>query len=135
MPYSVSLQLKRFTPGSNPADDDGGMWGIDGGVPTYVVRNLTVTFGETRVVIYRKLLTDLCCVDSAAVRASSKGQSNELVLSLSGGDAAGSFEGEFHFKDCRLTERVIRMGELPEHVWERLELHQLEVGGCGRTSG
>ena len=133
--YSVSLRLTPFARSPLSEEDDGSMWGIDGGFPHYVVKKLSVSFGATEVVIHKKFLTDICDISSAWVRASTRGQSNELVLHVKGGDGAGAYEGEYRFIDCRLTRRSLRMGEAPDEVWERLDVGDFEVEGCGRTKG
>jgi hypothetical protein len=109
------------------------MWGIDGGFPRHVIRDFSVRFGDTEVPVYRKYLRDLSNVVEASVVAGSRGASNTLVLHLRGGDAHGSFRAELTFTDCRLTERVVRMGEFPEQVWERTEVGHFEIEACGRT--
>ena len=42
---------------------------------------------------------------------------------MKGGDAAGSYVAKFKIKKNRLIERIVRMGEFPDDVWEKSTLH------------
>jgi hypothetical protein len=133
LPYSVSITTKPFVKTAVSQPDDGGLWGIDGGFPRQVVGEFAVRFGTTEAVLFRKYVADLTNVHGASLEAKSEGNSNELLLYLRGGDAAGSFRAELLFRDCRLVERTVRMGEFPDTVWERLTVSNFEVEACGRT--
>ena len=45
------------------------------------------------------------------------------VVRILGGDGAGSFTADYTIRAYRLSERMVRMGELGDQIWERTQLH------------
>lgn len=129
--FEVAVRTERFVAGPGIPEDDGSIWGIDGGHPTFFVEQLSVEFGDTDVVVPRKYLADVANVSRASLEATSPDGSNQLVVRLEGGDGSGSFVGEFRFRDCLLVERIMKSAEVPEDVWERVEISSYDVGACG----
>ena len=118
-PYRLTLReaVYRREPGESP--DDGSRWGIDGGFPWTYVTDLTLKVGSRPVSIPRKSFSDL--VNISRVNVSEEG--NNILIKVDGGDAAGAFNAVFTVHDYRLVERMVRLGEAPDQLWERTIFH------------
>jgi hypothetical protein len=60
---------------------------------------------------------------SAIHIADFKKTDDSYQLILKGGDAAGLFRADFKIKNFRMIERIVRVGEFPDEVWEKTILH------------
>jgi hypothetical protein len=120
--YELRIRQIEFRRGAETKPDDGSMWGIDGGFPTYVVETLALSLDEKKVDFPRKAVWDLCNITSAEVLE----KDHKVVVRVAGGDAAGAFQAEFVIRSYRLAERIVRGGEFPDEAWERTEFHYPE---------
>lgn len=117
--YQFTLREIIYRKRSGDKSDDGSLWGIDGGFPWTIITEMTLSFGKTRVSIPRKSFADLTNITGAAIAE----KQNGVVLTVAGGDAAGSFTAEFIFRNNRLVERMVKMNEAPDQNWERTVFH------------
>jgi hypothetical protein len=117
--YELVLRESVFVRYPKAQEDDGGLWGIDGGFPWTTISTFSLTLNGQHVSIRRKYFGDLVNINAIAVSERQK----DIIVSISGGDAAGSFQGEFVVRNNMLAERIIRMGEMPEEYWERIVIH------------
>ena len=117
--YRLVLREGVYRRAPGERSDDGSRWGIDGGFPWTYITDLTLTIGSRRVLIPRKSFSDLVNITRAGV--SEKGKS--ILVTVAGGDAAGSFDATFTIRGYRLVERMVRMGEAPDQRWERTIFH------------
>jgi len=117
--YDVVIQETAYKKTLSEPEDDGSMWGIDGGYPTDVVKTFTVKLNGNNIVIRKKFYSDICNISSAEVRE----EGTATLLVIKGGDAAGSFNAIYRFKQGDLVERVVRMGEMPDDIWEKTIIH------------
>jgi|WetSurMetagenome_2_1015567.scaffolds.fasta_scaffold620617_1 hypothetical protein len=117
--YSLKIEEHPFSKSPNTKPDDGSTWGIDGGYPLNVVKKFFLRLNEVEISIPRKYYSDICDISKVSIE-----EKQELViLKVKGGDGAGSFNAEYVFKNNRLIERMVRMGEFPDEVWEKTILH------------
>jgi hypothetical protein len=107
----------RRAPGERP--DDGSRWGIDGGFPWTYITDFTLTVGSRRVSLPRKSFSDLVNISRADVSE----EGSNILVTVAGGDAAGSFKATFTVRGFRLVDRMVRMGEAPDQRWERTIFH------------
>ena len=119
MKYSIKIEEIPYVKSLNAKPDDGSTWGIDGGYPLHVIKTFFFSLNGKEIFIPRKLSSDICDLQRASIQEIN----GQVILTIKGGDAAGSFNAEFKFKNGRLVERLIRMGEFPEEVWEKIILH------------
>ena len=127
--YELHVREIEFKLTKESQPDDGSMWGIDGGFPSFIIKEFRLTLNGKRADILRKALWDICNVFTARVIE----RDSIIVVTLEGGDAAGSFTAEFKVSAYtllgeeeaayRLSERIVRMGEMPDEIWERTEYH------------
>jgi len=117
--YSVEIKEVQYEKKSNELPDDGSMWGIDGGFCRYVVTIFNVKINNKPAYIYRKYYSDICDLTSVKV-TEEKGQ---IILIVSGGDGAGAFTAKYTFKRNKLTQRMVRMSEMPDDYWELIVMH------------
>jgi hypothetical protein len=117
--YSIKIIEKNFIKKPDSKEDDGSVWGIDGGFPSTVVDIFKVEINNVAVVIPWKFYADITNVREAGIIESA----DVLILTVEGGDAAGSYTAEYSIKDNRLIERIVRVGEFPVEVWEKTILH------------
>ena len=117
--YAIEVSEIPFkrTPDTRP--DDGSLWGIDGGYPETIVRRFSLQLNDKDVWIPWKLYSDICHVRKVLVRESN----GSVLIDIMGGDAAGSYAAQYKFKNQRLVERMVRVGEFPKQVWEKTVLY------------
>lgn len=116
--YSVKIAESQYQRGFADLPDDGSWWGIDGGFPDTYCTTFQVVIDGKPVTVVRKLYQDL----SQLNRVKLDDRGGHLVVLIEGGDAAGSFQAEFFFREFEV-ERVVRGGEFPHAFWERTILH------------
>jgi hypothetical protein len=117
--YSLVIKESPYqrTPKSEP--DDGSMWGIDGGYPTFIVQKFSLKLNGRDILIPRKFWADICNLSKASINEEKKC----VVITIKGGDAAGSFIAKYKIKGDNLVERLVRHGEMSDEVWEKIEIH------------
>lgn len=118
-PYQLILREAKYQRKKGDKPDDGSLWGIDGGFPWTKVTELSLVIKAYRVNLPKKFYSDLTNISSVSVIE----RNGDIIISVEGGDAAGSFEGEFVVRDTRFVERTIRAGEAPEELWEKVVYH------------
>jgi hypothetical protein len=117
--YRLEIRETTYVPRSGEKEDDGGRWGIDGGFPRTNITLFQLFVDNKAVEIPRKLYEDLSHLNRVRV-----GEVKKLVrVEIRGGDAAGGFNVVYLFKVPREIERVVRSGEMRDHVWERTIWH------------
>jgi hypothetical protein len=107
---------------------DKGWWGtVDDGVdrPKTVIRSVSVRVAGIEVWIPLSAYCDLADPNDIRFQREGKG----FVLLLRGGDAAGSYQAEWHFADSRLQRRRVAHGEFPDQVWEETRYSFLNDNG------
>jgi hypothetical protein len=122
--FSVRVAESFYQPAPEELPDDGGRWGIDGGFPRSLCSLFEVEINGRNVDIPRKLHQDL----SHLTRVEVSEQAGDVVVLVQGGDAAGSFEARFVFREFEV-ERVVRAGESPNSAWERTTYHNSNRAG------
>lgn len=121
--YSLAIKEVPFQRTSKTQPDDGSMWGIDGGYPTFVVQKISLKLNGREADLPRKFWADISEISSAKIKEDTK---KNIVLTIQGGDAAGSYVATFKFRKGVLVERLVRMGEMPDEIWEKTEIHHEE---------
>ncbi|SES77101.1 hypothetical protein SAMN05216412_101519 [Nitrosospira multiformis] len=94
-------------------ETDGGMWGMDSGVPRFVTETFLVFIDGQRFHIPEKFYRDLTNTRSLHVSE----QNDRVVIELKGGDAAGAYTAHFRLGGMCGFERKI-CGEICSEVWE-----------------
>ena len=117
--YSINILEEKYIPEKGEAPDDGSMWGIDGGYPSSKVVNFSININGEKVYLPKKAYFDLCHL--SAIKIDEK--DGNIFLHVRGGDAAGSYRAKFTFRKNKLEERIVRMGEFPDQVWEKITFH------------
>lgn len=86
------------------------------------VQRVTIQLNGSPVLIAQSAFEDLYSVSSMSIEE----KGGALHLTMSGGDAGGSYLATFKIVHSRrmkgryqLTERVHRLGEFPDEVWEK----------------
>ena len=116
--YAVRIREAPYVPVPGEKEDDGSRWGIDGGFPSSSCVEFSLSLNGQAITIYRKLFTDLSHLQMASIV-----EEKALVrVSVTGGDAAGSFTAQFFFHPHEI-ERVVHHNEVPNSVWERTIVH------------
>jgi hypothetical protein len=107
---------------------DKGWWGtVDDGAdrPKTVIHSVSVRDAGIEVWIPLSAYCDLADPNDIRFQREGKG----FVLLLRGGDAAGSYQAEWHFADSRLQRRRVAHGEFPDQVWEETRYSFLNDNG------
>jgi hypothetical protein len=117
--YSVKIIEKKYIKKPDSKEDDGSIWGIDGGFPITIVELFKVEINDVAVFIPWKFYADIAHVHIVKT----KEIDNVFIVIVKGGDAAGSYTAEYKIKEYRLIERIVRVGEFPDEVWEKTILH------------
>ena len=116
--FSVKITESAYVRRPTELPDDGSWWGIDGGFPLTYCTTFDITINGTHVNPVRKLYQDLTHLNEVKVSE----ENGQLLVLVSGGDAAGSFDARFLFREFEV-ERIVRHGEVPNSVWERTVYH------------
>lgn len=116
--YAVQIEESEYEPGPADLSNDGSWWGIDTGFPATVCSRFSVEIDGRSAAPPRKLCRDLAELHGAEVLEAQ----DHLVVRIRGGDAHGSFDAQFDFREHEI-ERVVHRGELPDEVWERTIVH------------
>ena len=117
--YKIEMHEVLYKHTDEKRPDDGSLWGLDGGYPRTILRNFSLQINGKDVWLPWKLHSDICHIYRVRVR-----ESNGYVLvDIRGGNAAGSYDATYKFNGHRLMERIVRVGEFPEQVWEKTVLH------------
>lgn len=120
--FTLIVQIKKY-PGTQK--DDGSWWGTDGGIPDTIISYMAFWVGKKPAMLPFKTYTDICNVNESSVSVQETKQG--IQISMSGGDAAGSFTAQYlirHQKQgYRLWQRIVRSGENPDEIWEKTEYH------------
>jgi len=117
--FRVEIVERSFMHSATTLPDDGSMWCTDRGYPSYVVDRFVISAGGAPIAIPKKFYSDICDLSQADAFT----DRDQIVISLSGGDAAGSFSAEYRFSLNGSFTRIVRSGEFPEEHWERTEFH------------
>lgn len=94
-------------------ETDGGMWGMDSGVPQFVTEAFLVFINGQRFHIPEKFYKDLTNTRSLHVSE----QNGRVVIELKGGEAAGAYTAHFRLGGMCGFERKI-CGEICSEIWE-----------------
>jgi len=116
--FSVTISESPYKRHPDDLPDDGSRWGIDGGFPTPYCTTFAVKIDGKPVNLLRKSFQDLSHLNSVEISE----ENRNLVVSVQGGDAAGSFDARFIFREFEV-ERIVRSGEFPNSIWERTVYH------------
>jgi hypothetical protein len=116
--YAVKIAESIFQRAPRDLPDDGSWWGIDGGFPTSLCTTFDITINGKRIDLLRKSYHDLAGLNSVEISE----EKGHLVVLINGGDAAGSFNARFLFREFEV-ERIVRGGEFPNSRWERTIYH------------
>jgi hypothetical protein len=108
--YEVLLTVRSY----NPTFDQGLWYGGSEGRPRTVIQSLEIRFKGKRVTLRRGVYCDLA--EANELRFKKQGQN--VVLIISGGDAADSYRAYLTFKSGRLTQRRVEDGEFPKNFYE-----------------
>ena len=117
--YSVEVRESAYKANPLGYPDGRGMWGIDGGIPHSRIDILKVKIDGEDVLLPHKYFSDLCNISKVVVFEAE----GNLKISIKGGDAAGSFTAEYLISNHTLQERIVRLGEFPDEVWEKIIFH------------
>jgi hypothetical protein len=90
VPFDKSIHKQRY-------------WGRDGGIPSFVCSAFSITLNGQPIEIPKKAFSDLGEITS--VSAPSDHENDTWIVTVSGGDAGGSYEVELIFNDKKLLER------------------------------
>jgi len=116
--YAVRIEESAYEPGPSDLSNDGSWWGIDAGFPATLCSRFSVEIDGRSAAPPRKLCRDLAELHGAEVIE----EQGHLIVRIHGGEAHGSFDAQFDFREHEI-ERVVRMGERPDEVWERTIVH------------
>jgi hypothetical protein len=116
--YTIRVEEHPYVARPGEQADDGSRWGIDGGLPSSYCSVFELSLDGKKLRLPRKLFEDLSHLSS--VKVSENGRAVELAIV--GGDAAGSFMATMIVQPNEV-ERVVRHGEFPDSIWERLVVH------------
>jgi hypothetical protein len=90
-------------------------WGVDGGTPPLVVKRIEFRVANKEIPIPLAAYVDFGDIGfPPQMQLQRRGRT--LHLSVTAGDAAGSYIAELIFRGRKLVERRMRLGEFPEHV-------------------
>jgi hypothetical protein len=111
-----TAEIQQHTPAdlNSPAFRSYGHWGAEGATSSFCISSLRITRQKQLVGLSAKHYVDLCNVTQVVF--TEKGPN--IILTLTGGDAAYSFTAEFVIHGNDLIERTVRDGEFPQ-VYER----------------
>jgi len=117
--YELEVREIAYVPPEPRVAEETGFWGTDGGIPKRVVQTFSLRLNGKPVYIPRKFYSDLSQVNTVNVGETKQG----VRILVKGGDAAGGYSSELLVNKRRLVERMTRVGEFPNEVWERVILH------------
>jgi len=117
--FTITIIERNYIKTPNSKEDDGSLWGTDGGYPSTVIETFDIDINDVAVFIPWKFYSDL----SSIHKADFEKVGDAYILTVEGGDAAGSFDAYFKIKNFRMIERTVKMGEFPDEVWEKTVLH------------
>ncbi len=93
---------------------DGGMWGMDGGIPRVITETFRVRIDGQPFLIPEKFYKDF----NNTRRVNVTEDKERIILELKGGDGAGAYTARFMLGGmCGFERRVC--GEVCEEIWER----------------
>ena len=109
----VNLRERRCKNGEC-REVDGGMWGMDSGIPRVITETLRVRIAGRPFPIPEKFYKDF--TNTHAVNVSE--DKERIILELKGGDGAGAYTARFVLGGmCGFERRIC--GEVCEEIWER----------------
>lgn len=109
---SVEFRERRCKSGEC-RETDGGLWGIDSGIPRLVTAVFLVSIDGRQFHIPEKFYNDLTNTRALYVFE----QQGRLMIELKGGDAAGAYTAHFLLGGMCGFERKI-CGEICNEIWE-----------------
>jgi len=106
--YMARARLRIFT--KNDIQDHRHWFGVDGGLPKYVVDSITLERDGKIIDIPRDLYSDFGDIFFETQQASLrlKTYKNKILLEYGGSDGAGSYYAEFYFKDNTFDRMSVR---------------------------
>jgi hypothetical protein len=117
--YHLEVRESPYTRRANEKEDDGSRWGIDGGFPATFISTFSLVIDGKKIPIPRKLYEDLSSPNIIEILDAG----SDVRVHIEGGDGAAGYDVLYVFKIPHEIERTVRMGELPDSVWERTTWH------------
>lgn len=102
-------------------EDDGSLWGIDGGFPDTVCAEMTLEMDGVAEHIPRKLYQDLVNLEEVGI-AEVKGEV-QVTIRGGGSDPHAGFVAVFFFREFEIERMVRHDGGGADCIWERTIVH------------
>jgi hypothetical protein len=112
---SVSVLVETIEPSSDFAYSKAYAWGGDETTPPKkIIKTITVLKNGQNLFIPLSAYADLGNPNKISLSKLPRG----FRLTISGGDAAGSYDARLDFKKNEISRRRVASGEFPKEVWE-----------------
>jgi hypothetical protein len=110
----LRIQIKVSPYSSSFPYRSGWRWGVEGGEPRTVLTRLAVYLGQEPLFIPVSAYADLSNVRTVSLQVRGKG----YVITIAGGDAAGSYRAELQFEGAYVRKKKVVHGGFPDQAWE-----------------
>lgn len=108
----VEIQASQYS--SSFPYRTGWRWGVEGTEPKSVLTRLDVYLGQEPLFIPVSAYSDLANARTASLLV----RGRTYVITINGGDAAGSYRAELHFDGAYIRKKRVVHGEFPDQAWE-----------------
>lgn len=112
----VNVSIETIEPSKNYIFSQAYMWGGDEtSPPKTIIRAITVLRNGQSIFVPLSAYADL---GKPTILTLAKLSGHGFRLTITGGDAAGSYRALLDFKNSEISRRKVVSGEFPKEVWE-----------------